>query len=669
MSKNKNHQKYCNCHSSSDKEILKSNVNYSFCEKCGCILLKSHDGSIYFTLKTKQRRLPYDLSPIEIVKHMKKKTEENYPYIYEEYNMNKNDKHIKEKSIKALNIYLKYRKMLLLKLQKLMKLFDYCDMTFYQTLFFLDIYLRNKMTEDMSEKTILYYLIGFFLCALKFKETDIYEPLLDSFFDLSKGIYLSTEKIAYYEVLCLKTIHYNTFSYSAYDWVSQLISNGVVFNCEVNNSSEIILIKGHRHSLVNTVHKYAVKLLLNLTSRNLFFKYAPMFIAISLIQISREKFIDPNMIKPKLFLKLINLYEIKEDDYKKCYDDILTDLNEIYSESDTHQKEKEKENNNEIYGHLPDLKDHERNESTKKYLKKGKNIYVPNKLKSSNALIRVSGNLINNTRYNENTPNKDKEDSNNEDSKENENKKDDKDIELSLNEVGSKKKKEIKSQKNNIAITNPASHLSIDCNTHIFRSNQNLPYINVNSKKLSIITINNDDTTESSHTKNISYSKEKTRHNLKEITHIRANPNRYHSINSKDTHANSSVATSVEKDYEKDSEKEKDIERHKIKKKSKFFTGSNKNLEIENQLERKNIRTSTKLPIISGFENFNIDRIDTNLGEQNNNNNNQHHHHHHHKGKKHYKLKTHIDNTEVKDNEPGEDIKEMKKTKKLIEVL
>ena len=661
MSKNKKQHKYCNCHTSSDNEILKPNVSHSFCEKCGCVLIKNHEETIYFTLKPKQKRQPYDLSPIELIRHMKKKTEEKYPHIYEEFNLSKNDDHIKEKAMKSLNIYLKYRKMLLLKLQKLMKIFDYCDVTFYQTLFFLDTYLSHKMTEDTSEKTILYYLVGYFLCAVKIKETDIYEPSLDSFFDLSKGIYLSTDKIAYYEVRCLKSIHYNVFSYSAYDWISQLISNGVVFNCEVNNNNEVILIRGHRHSLVNTINKYAVKLLLNLTNRSVFFKYSPMHVAISLIQITREKYINKAMIKQNLFLSLINLYGIKFDDYKKCYEEIKAEIKEMNSESDIYQKEIDNINGKEIDEHIPELKDHERNESTKKPMKIGKNIYVPNKLKSSNALIRMTVNSINNNRY-ENSPNKINDESNKEDSKEKENKEENLEIELSLNEAGSKKKYKIKSQKNIITIQNPTGHLSIDCNTNIFRSNQNLPRVNLKSReRYSFVTMNNEDTTDSKHSKNFSLSKKKIKPIAKEIAHVRVDHERYHSINSKETHNNSSLATSVEKD------KEQEIERPNIKKKSKFFTASNKNAETNNlddDLPRNNIRTSTKLPIIWGFESLNNDRIETNIGEQNNLN-----HHNHHKTKKHYRLKTHIANAEIKDNPPDEDIKDSKNKRKLIEVL
>ena len=352
MSKNDRHHKYCNCQISTDKEILRPNIKYSFCQNCGCVLLKNHDGTIYFTLKPTQNKKSFDLSPIEFIRHMKKKTEEEYPFIYEEFNINKSDKHIKEKTLKSLNIYLNHRKMILIKLQKLMKTFNYCDISFYQTLFFLDTYLSHKITADMSEKVILYYLIGYFLCSVKIKETDIYEPSLDSFYDLSKGIYLSTSKIAYYEVLCLKAINYNVFSYSAYDWIMQLISNGVVFNCEVNSNNEIILIKGHRHSLVNTVNKHSLKLLLNITGKSIFFKYSPMHIAITLIQLTREKYIDKNMIKPKLFIYLINLYGVKQEDYKKCYEEIKDEINEMNHENENHHKEKDDINENRINNHL-----------------------------------------------------------------------------------------------------------------------------------------------------------------------------------------------------------------------------------------------------------------------------------------------------------------------------
>ena len=670
MSKAKKQQKYCNCQTSTDKAILNEKVDYSFCQKCGCVLLKSQEGAIYYTLKSKQKRQPYDLSPIELIKHMKKKTEEEFPYIYEEFNVNKNDKHIKDKSVKSINVYLKYRKMILSKLQKLIKTFDYCDRSFYQTLFFLDAYFSHKISEDMSEKIILYYLIGYFLCAVKFKETDIYEPTLDSFFDLSKGIYFSIDKIAYYEVVCLRSINFNVFAYSAYDWISQLISNGIVFNCEVNNKTEVILIKGHRHSLLNTINKYAIKLLLYLTNKNLFFKYSPMHIAMSLIQITREKFIDKTLIKSKLFSKLINLYGINQKDYEKCYDEIKSDIKESNLENDK-VPEKESIIIDEPDEHKDDLKGDKRNESANKSFMKNKNIYVPNKLRSSNALIQLKGNinLITNPRYETNSPSKDKNDSNNEDSKEKEDKKDETEISLSLNDtVSSNKKYKIRNQKNTIG-KNPAERLSIDCNAkNVFRSDKNIPRIKVNqSGRYTLMTINNDEPVEKNILKNLSLSKKKNKPLLKELNHVKVNQVRYNSFKSKEKNANSSFATSVESEIEKE-------ERKQTKKKSKFFPSSNKIIQISKDSDQLNSnkinsRTSRNLPIITDFDNMNIGKTDVFIGEQNNDNNNEsnnnHHHHHHHHHKRHYKLKTNIDNAEIK----AENDKEDPKTKKLVEVL
>ena len=128
--------KFCNCQTSSNKEILKDTITHSFCDKCGSVLLKEENGNIYNTIKSKQNILPFDLDPITIIKYMKYKTEENYPFIYEDYNICKVDKNTLEKNLNSINIYSKYRKKILIKLQKLIKFFDYYDKVFYQSLFF-----------------------------------------------------------------------------------------------------------------------------------------------------------------------------------------------------------------------------------------------------------------------------------------------------------------------------------------------------------------------------------------------------------------------------------------------------------------------------------------------------------------------------------------------------
>ena len=627
--------KICNCHSSTNKDILKSDCNQSFCDKCGCVLLKDTEENIFYTLKAKQNRLPYDLSPITIIKNMKKKTEEGYPFINEEYNMNKADKYILEKTLNSIDIYLKHRKMLLLTLQKLVKTFDYSDTIFYQCLFYLDTYLSHHMTEDISEKRLLYYLVGFFLCSAKFREKDAFEPPLDCFYDLKKGIYLSTDRIAYYEIVCLKKINYNVFSYSAYDWLMQLTSNGIIFNSEINKDKEIIIIKGHRHSIINAVNKHAIKLLLNLTSKNIFFKYSPVYLAFSLIQLAREKYLDKDLIKPKLFFDLVNAYGFTPGDYIKCYEEIKSEIN---LENDKTPKEIEKRNLNNINEKdiYDELKTAERTQSTKKHFTQNRKDNIPDKLKSSNTLFQVNDILISNiNNINEKGS-----------------KKEEKEAKITLNESYRKKKNK---NKNNNQITNikPIEHLAIDCNTNIFKSNDSLPYVNPNSRERdSFMTLNEDKSISNSNTKYHSLSKKNNRPNINDLKHVKANLKRFNSIELKNKDDNLNVASTP---------KEKEKGKENIKKKSKFF--SNKNLKYNNnnfevELTKKNKLTSKMLPKITVYDELNMN---DNLGSNKHNKEN--------KNKKQYKLKSIINNLEIKVSLPEDENKTKKDSNKRIQVF
>ena len=403
--------KICNCSTSNNNNIFKSDIKHSFCDKCGSILIKGSNGNIYYTIKPKQKNKNIELNPIEVIKSMKKKTEQDYPYLNNEYNMNDIEITNKESVSKSINIYLIYRKMIITNLQKVMKMLDYSDLIFYQCLFYIDHYLSHNMTEDMSEKKILYYLVGYFLISAKFKETDIYEPNLDSFCCLKKKIYLSMEKIAYYEMLCLKSIKYNFFSYSAYDWLSELITNGIVFDCEINKNNSIVLINGHRHSILSTINKYAMKLLLNITIKNIFIKFSPMYIAFSLIQIAREKYLDKNNINTKLFNNLINLYGVNFSDYKKCYKEIKAEIEKKINESnetkDILETEKNVENSpknekQELFNIEKLKKGSQDDTNNNNHCKMDKNVIVSNKMRSSNTILHVRENLIKTNEENEN---------------------------------------------------------------------------------------------------------------------------------------------------------------------------------------------------------------------------------------------------------------------------
>ena len=626
--------KFCNCRTFSNNEILKDTITHSFCDKCGCVLLKEENGNIYYTLKSKQNILPFDLNPITIIKNMKNKTEENYPFIYEGYNICKADKNILEKTLDSINIYSKYRKMILIILQKLIKLFDYYDRVFYQCLFFLDTYFSHHMTEEISEEEILYYLIGFFLCSVKFKEIDISGPSLNIFCDLQKGINLSCDKIAYYEVYCLKNINYNLFSYSAYDWIYQLISNGIIFNNEINQNNEKILIKGHRHSIINIINKYIIKLFLNLTSKNLFFKYAPMYTAFSLIQIAREKFLGKNMIKKNLFLKLINLYGIKPDDYKKCYLEIKDEIN---SENDMNLSMGKKLNiniRNDNYTN-ENLKTIEKSETNNIYWISRNNIYDPDKIKINNVLENVKRNLLT---YDDNSEKRIQNDK--------QNSEEEKIIQFKLNKLKSKKKNKIKLKRNFFQI-NPLESLSINCYNKFFKSNDNLPYINVNSNERNSIFSLNSFNLEKFTSKNISISKIRDKPINNESKPIIPNLKNFENIEFNNKTLRNIFSSSIEK--EKDNEN----------KKNNFISLSDKKLDFgyknkEIDLTRKNKLTSKELPKISNLKEIifpkktKIIGLTKNIKKYN--------------SKKHYKLKNSNNNFEIKLSLPEVEIKRIKES-------
>lgn len=502
MSKNGNEKKYCNCPISKNKLILKSSINHSFCEKCGSVLLKSNSGKINYTIKQKQKIKPVEFDPIEVIKSMKKKTDDEYPFLNNEYNMSDLDQYNKEKIFKSIDIYLKHRKSIILNLQKMMKMLDYSDLIFYQCLFYIDFYLSHNMNEEITEKEVLYYLVGYFLCSAKLKETDIYEPTLDSFCYMKKKIYLSMEKIAYYEVICLESIKYNVFSYSAYDWLSELNTIGYVFDCEINKNNEIILINGHRHSLINSIHKYAVKKLLSITVKNVFIKYSPMYIAFSLLKLSREKFIDKDIINQKLFNKLTNLYGVNYANYKKCYKELKEEIDDAQNENnDNAEKENKKnEEENKDNNNVKSLNMGSNNKLIEidDHSKIDKGVVVVNKTKSTTSINRIKASLFKaKEEQNLKDDNNEKDGENNKSINDKENDIDENiivfdenndekanikienkfDLNMKNDSIEDRNKNKFKSTNNlaNIKLKSK-DHISINC-SNVFKSNDNLPKV------------------------------------------------------------------------------------------------------------------------------------------------------------------------------------------------
>ena len=202
---------------------------------------------------------------------------------------------------------------------------EYNDSSFYFSLYLLDTYLSRIISDDISDRELFLVVLGFFLISSKYIEDDIFEPELQIFCNIEKSILLTINEIRESEVQCLTLINHNMYIYSVYDWITTLLNNGIVFKEEVTDKNE-----------VEEIYAYTQKLLTNLTSKIFFCKYSSIQIAFSIIQLSREKYLNKDLkLSKKIFDLLLDLYEISFSDYKDCYIFIKNDLeNETEEESE-----------------------------------------------------------------------------------------------------------------------------------------------------------------------------------------------------------------------------------------------------------------------------------------------------------------------------------------------
>ena len=321
MPKNESKIKESLC--SHEKLIKTENEDYIYCSQCGSISINYNNNS-FFTIKPKSMENEIEIDPIKVVKEMKINQERNFPFLKNDFNINSNENSAKIKKIKEnIVLYLSKRKTLLLYLQNITKNLNYSDLSFYHCLLTIDLYLSQNITEKMTDKDIIYYLIGFFLNSSKFKETDIFEPELYIFCNIDSEYDLKKELISYYEAKCLKLMGYNYFVFSTYDWLNTFMGIGYLFEGEIdkNNLEEI-----------NEINTYAFKLLVIITPKKVFFKYSPLYNAVSIIQICREDKIEKDKINNELFHKLMELYNINLKDCENCYNEIKTVLDTDESE-------------------------------------------------------------------------------------------------------------------------------------------------------------------------------------------------------------------------------------------------------------------------------------------------------------------------------------------------
>jgi hypothetical protein len=112
---------------------------------------------------------------------------------------------------------------------------EYNDSSFYFSLYLLDTYLSRIISDDISDRELFLVVLGFFLISSKYIEDDIFEPELQIFCNIEKSILLTINEIRESEVQCLTLLNHNMYIYSVYDWLSILLSNGIVFEEEIND--------------------------------------------------------------------------------------------------------------------------------------------------------------------------------------------------------------------------------------------------------------------------------------------------------------------------------------------------------------------------------------------------------------------------------------------------
>ena len=124
------------------------------------------------------------------------------------------------------------------------------------------------------------------------------------------------------------------YLYSSYDWLNILLSNGILFENEIKDMNEL-----------GNIYIYTQKLLTLITSKIYFCRFSSLQIAFSIVQLSREKYLNKNIkIYEKLYKLLIYLYCIEFSDYEECYNIIKKDL--IDNENNDEDNEEESLNSN-----------------------------------------------------------------------------------------------------------------------------------------------------------------------------------------------------------------------------------------------------------------------------------------------------------------------------------
>ena len=269
-----------------------------FCQNCGLMIYQVKNNKFMNTVKPKEHQSNTEIDPIELFINSYKAT----PFI----NMEKNSKYLERRS-RAIKI-----------LEKMNNLYHYSDDIFFLALTYMDYIFKSlyNKNESLTHKKEELYILNCLLISEKFYDKDI-TIIPDYNIYLKNTIYyVDTMDIKMNEIDCLKILEYKLDHHSLYDILKAYMYNGFIFEKEIDSNSIGYQIK--------FAYNYAEKLFRDIVYSYITVFYPPYLIAFIIIHLTRKKFFDNKYIK-----KIKKSYNIKQNDYKECNDQIKILLNNI----------------------------------------------------------------------------------------------------------------------------------------------------------------------------------------------------------------------------------------------------------------------------------------------------------------------------------------------------
>ena len=290
----------CN-HPSMKLSKINNSEECSYCQNCGLILYHTKNNKLLNTIKPLEHESKTETDPIELFLNSYKETP---------FEPLEKDSLYPEKRTRAIKI-----------LEKFNNLYHYSDEIFFLALTYMDYIFKFLYNNKNNNKTITrkneeLYILNCLLIAEKFYDKDI-NTIPDYNIYIKSTIYeIDTMDIKENEIECLKILKYKLDHHSLYDILRAYMYNGFIFEKEVDSSSIIYQIK--------FAYNYAEKLFRDIVYSYIAIFYPPYLVAFVIIQLTRKKFFDSKYMK-----KIKKVYGIKQNDYKECYDDIKSLLNNI----------------------------------------------------------------------------------------------------------------------------------------------------------------------------------------------------------------------------------------------------------------------------------------------------------------------------------------------------